>query len=265
MNQFIFGRYIKGNSFVHQLDPRTKLLTSFFFIYLVFFANSLASYGLSLAFLALSLILSKIPVGFFLKGLKPMIWLIAFTVLLQLFFTGGEPVYWQWAFLKLTGDGIRQAVFIFFRFLLIILMSTLMTLTTPPLLLADALESLMKPLKKIKVPVHDIALMLSIALRFVPTLMDETQKIMNAQKSRGVDFDEGTMFKRIKAIIPILVPLFVSAFNRADDLAIAMEARGYNGDQERTKYRKLSYQRRDVMVLVAIIAFTLALFGLRTW
>lgn len=265
MAKLIFGRYIKGDSWVHQLDPRTKLLASFYFIYLVFFANSVASYGVSLAFLALALLLSKIPVGFFLKGLRPMLLLIAITVLLQLFFTGGQPVYWKWGILQLTGDGLRQGLFIFCRFILIILMSTLMTLTTPPLALSDALESLMKPLKKLKFPVHEVALMLSIALRFVPTLMDETQKIMNAQKSRGVEFDEGHLLKRVKAIIPILVPLFVSAFNRADELAVAMEARGYNGDFHRTKYRQLRYHGKDGVVLVLAIGMTLAVLGLRTW
>ena len=206
---------------------------------------------------------SKIKLSFFLKGVRPLLWLILFTVLLQIFFTRGGTVYWQWGFLSLTKFGLLNGAYIFMRFVLIIFMSTLLTLTTPPLSLADAIESILKPLKVIHFPVYEVALMLSIALRFVPTLMDETTKIMNAQRARGVDFGEGSLLQQMKAIVPILIPLFVSSFNRADDLATAMEARGYQGGEGRSKYRVLKWQTRDTLAFVAMAVLTIGLVILR--
>ena len=209
------------------------------------------------------ILISKIKLSFFLKGVRPLLWLILFTVLLQIFFTRGGTVYWQWGFLSLTKFGLLNGAYIFMRFVLIIFMSTLLTLTTPPLSLADAIESILKPLKVSHFPVYEVALMLSIALRFVPTLMDETTKIMNAQRARGVDFGEGSLLQQMKSIIPILIPLFVSSFNRADDLATAMEARGYQGGEGRSKYRVLKWQTRDTLAFVAMAVLTVGLVILR--
>ncbi len=192
-----------------------------------------------------------------------MIWLILFTVVLQVLFTGGSTIYFDWGPIIVSQEGLINGVFIFCRFVLIIFMSTLLTLTTMPLSLTDAIEYLLRPLKVIKVPVYEIALMLSIALRFVPTLMDETEKIMNAQRARGVDFGEGNIFQQMKAIVPILIPLFVSSFNRAEELATAMEARGYKGGEGRTKYRKLDWVSRDTVAMLAYALLTVGLVVFR--
>jgi energy-coupling factor transport system permease protein len=263
MDKLILGRYIPGDSIIHRLDPRAKLIASFYFIMIIFLANNWQTYAILTVFTFGAILSSKINLSFFIKGLKPMLFLILFTVALQVFFTpGGEVLCSFWVF-KVTAFGLVNAAFIFFRFVLIIFMSTLMTLTTTPLLMSDAMENLMHPLRKIHFPVHEISLMLSIALRFIPTLMDETEKIMNAQRARGVDFSDGGLVQKMKAIVPLLIPLFVSAFKRADDLADAMEARGYQGGEGRTKYRKLEWQRKDTISLVIMGILTVALFALK--
>ncbi|MDG2985255.1 energy-coupling factor transporter transmembrane component T family protein [Latilactobacillus curvatus] len=263
MNKLILGRYIPGDSVLHRMDPRAKLLASFYYIGIIFLARTWQAYALLLAFTLALIGISKIKLDFFIKGVKPLLWLILFTVLLQIFFTRGGHVYWQWGFLTLTQYGLINGVYIFMRFVLIIFMSTLLTLTTPPLSLADAIESILKPLKVVHFPVYEVALMLSIALRFVPTLMDETTKIMDAQRARGVDFGEGNLFQQMKAIVPILIPLFVSSFNRADDLATAMEARGYQGGEGRSKYRILKWRTRDTVAFITMGLLTVALLFLR--
>ncbi|MFL2101109.1 energy-coupling factor transporter transmembrane component T family protein [Desemzia sp. FAM 23991] len=263
MEKLIFGRYIPGNSWIHRLDPRAKLISTILFIFVIFLANNWQTYLLLFIFVLTAVLLSKIKFSFFINGIKPMIWLILFTVILQVFFTGGGEVYFQWWILMLTSQGLLNGVFIFCRFVLIIFMSTLLTLTTMPLSLTDALEYLMRPLTALKVPVYEIALMLSIALRFVPTLMDETEKIMNAQRARGVDFGEGNVFQQMKSIVPLLIPLFVSSFNRAEDLATAMEARGYSGGEGRTKFRKLDWSASDTLVMLTFAVLTAALVFLR--
>ncbi|WP_034989724.1 energy-coupling factor transporter transmembrane component T family protein [Liquorilactobacillus sucicola] len=265
MNKVILGRYIPGESLVHHLDPRSKLILSFYFIIIIFLANNWQSYALLLVLTLGGVFLSGVSFGFFLKGVRPLIWLILFTVLLQIFFSRGGTVYWQFGPLALTSFGVINGSYVFCRFVLIIFMSTLLTLTTAPLEIADALESLMEPLKKFKVPVYEISLMLSIALRFVPTLMDETEKIMNAQRSRGVNFGEGSIMKQIKAVVPLLIPLFVSSFNRAEDLATAMEARGYRGGEGRTKYRIHFWKRNDTLACIVFGLATLVLLYLRNW
>ena len=259
LDKLLLGRYLQGNSFIHRLDPRTKFLATFVFIIIVFLANNWLTYFILAVFTLIALFASKIPMSFFWNGVKPLLWVILFTVLLQMVFTTGGEVYIEWAFIKITSYGVINAIFIFLRFMFIIFISTLMTLTTPPLQIADAMESIMKPLGKIGVPVHEIALMLSIALRFVPTLMDEAQKIMNAQRARGVDFGEGNLFEQMKAIIPILIPLFVSSFNRAEDLATAMEARGYQGGTGRSKYRVLTYGKIDGIAATSLVVLTITL------
>lgn len=259
LDKLLLGRYLQGDSFIHRLDPRTKFLATFLFIIIVFLANNWLTYFILAIFTMIALLASKIPMSFFWNGVKPLLWVILFTVVLQMVFTTGGDVYVEWAFIKITSYGVINAIFIFLRFMFIIFISTLMTLTTPPLQIADAMESIMKPLGKIGVPVHEIALMLSIALRFVPTLMDEAQKIMNAQRARGVDFGEGNLFEQMKAIIPILIPLFVSSFNRAEDLATAMEARGYQGGTGRSKYRVLTYGKIDGIAAMSLVILTIAL------
>ena len=263
MDKLIFGRYIPGDSWIHKLDPRAKLLSTVIFIGIIFLANNWQTYLLLLLFSLTAIRLSTIKLSFFINGIKPLIWLILFTVVLQVLFTGGSTVYFDWGPIIVSREGLLNGVFIFCRFVLIIFMSTLLTLTTMPLSLTDAIEYLLRPLKVVKVPVYEIALMLSIALRFVPTLMDETEKIMNAQRARGVDFGEGNIFQQMKAIVPILIPLFVSSFNRAEELATAMEARGYKGGEGRTKYRQLEWVSRDTTAMMAYALLTVGLVVLR--
>ncbi|AIM25483.1 energy-coupling factor transporter transmembrane component T family protein [Melissococcus plutonius] len=263
-NKLIFGRYIPGNSFIHTLDPRTKLIASFYYILIIFLANNWQTYLLLAVFTFLAILLSKINLAFFVRGIRPLLWLILFTVSLQILFTRGGTTYWEWGIFSLTFNGIANGLLIFCRFVLIIFMSTLLTLTTSPLALADAIEYLLRPLKVIRFPVHEVSLMLSIALRFVPTLMDETEKIMNAQRARGVDFGEGSLIQKMKAVIPLLIPLFVSSFNRAEDLATAMEARGYQGGEGRTRYRILYWHKNDLVVLLFFVLLTVGLFILRS-
>lgn len=263
MEKLIFGRYIPGDSFIHRLDPRTKLLGAILYIVIIFLANNWQTYAVLALFALLAIHLSGINRKFFINGVKPLIWLILFTVILQVLFTGGETVYLTLGPLVISREGIINGVFIFVRFVLIIFMSTLLTLTTMPLSLTDAIEFLLRPFKLVKMPVHEIALMLSIALRFVPTLMDETEKIMNAQRARGVDFGEGSVFQQMKAIVPLLIPLFVSSFNRAEELATAMEARGYQGGEGRSKYRQLQWQRNDTLVMLAFAVMAVLLFVFR--
>lgn len=260
-DNLIIGRYIPGNSLIHRLDPRLKLVAMIVFMVLIFMANSWPAYLLLTVTILALILMTGISLGVFIRGLKPMLILIVFTVLLQVLFTHQGTVLWEWGWLKLTTGGIYNAIMILLRFVLIIFISTIVTLTTQPLALTDALESLFSPLRQF-LPIHEIALMLSIALRFVPTLMEETDKIMDAQRARGVDFSEGNLVKRLQAIIPILIPLFISAFNRAYDLATAMEARGYKGSEGRTKYRQLHWQSIDTVASVMLIMLSVALIGL---
>lgn len=264
MNKLIFGRYIPGTSFIHTMDPRAKLIASFYFIGIIFLANNWQTYAILAIFTLFAIFLSKVNIRFFIRGIKPLIWLILFTVALQMLFTQGGEVYFSWGIFTITEFGVINGLFIFCRFVLIIFMSTLLTLTTPPLDLSDAIEYLLRPLKVVRFPVHEVSLMLSIALRFVPTLMDETEKIMNAQRARGVDFGEGNLIQKMKAVVPLLIPLFVSSFNRAEDLATAMEARGYQGGDGRTKYRILHWHLKDTVVMLAFAILTVVLVLIRS-
>lgn len=254
MNNMLMGRYIPGNSLIHKMDPRSKLLVVIAFVIVIFLANDWMGYLLLLLYTFSGVVLSRISLSYFLKGLRPMIGLILFTVIFQMFFTPGSHVLFSFWIFKVSTESLINSVYIFFRFILIIFMSTILTLTTPPLTLADGIETGLAPLKKIKVPVHELGLMLSISLRFIPTLMDDTTMIMNAQKARGMDFGEGSLIQKIKSVIPILIPLFVSSFRRADDLAIAMESRGYQGGDGRTKYRQLKWAKKDSLLVFSIFA-----------
>lgn len=264
MDSLILGRYIPGNSVIHRLDPRSKLLAMMFFIGFIFWANNLWTNIIAFTFTLFLIFLSQIKLSFFLNGLKPMLGLIIFTTLFQLFFARGGQAIWSFAFLQVTSFGLQQAGIILTRFVLIICFSTLLTLTTMPLSLADAVESLLFPLNRFKVPVHELGLMLSMSLRFVPTLMDDTQRIMNAQRARGVDFNEGNFIQKIKSIIPILIPLFAASFKRSIALAIAMEARGYQGGDGRTKYRRLSWRWIDSLTILTMLLFGLTLYYLKS-
>ncbi|HFI2692152.1 TPA: energy-coupling factor transporter transmembrane protein EcfT [Streptococcus suis] len=262
MDKLILGRYIPGNSILHRLDPRSKLLAMFGFLLMIFWANNLVTNVLLILFVLGLVMLSRIRLSFFINGLKPMIGIILFTTFFQVFFTPGATILWEFWIFKLSVEGLQQAAIIFVRFVLIIFFSTLLTLTTTPLSLADGIESGLAPLKRFRVPVHEIGLMLSMSLRFVPTLMDDTTRIMNAQRARGVDFNEGNLIQKVKSVIPILIPLFASSFKRADALATAMEARGYQGGDGRTKYRILEWKTVDslAILVMVVLAGTLYLF-----
>ena len=264
IEKMIFGRYIPGNSFVHRLDPRSKLIFVFTFIIIVFLANNTITYGLLVAFTLFVILLSRIRLYFIINGLKPVLLLMIFTFLLHMFFTREGAVVADLGFIKIYEEGLRQGIFISLRFLVLVFMTTVLTLTTSPILITDGIETLLGPLKKIKIPVHEFALMMSIALRFIPTLMDETDKIMKAQMARGSDLSAGPIGARLKAIVPLLIPLFISAFKRAEDLATAMEVRGYRGGEGRTKYRQLKWTWKDTFCIFVIIAIGALLYFYRS-
>ena len=264
MDSMILGRYIPGDSIVHRLDPRSKLLSMMLLILIVFWANNSITNLILFIATGIFIALSGVSISFFIQGLKSMFFLIAFTTLFQFFFISSGNVIFEFWFVRITDYALQQAGIIFCRFVLIIFFSTLLTLTTMPLSLASAVEGLLSPLKKVKVPVHEIGLMLSMSLRFVPTLMDDTTRIMNAQKARGVDFDEGSIVQKVKALIPILIPLFATSLKRADSLAIAMEARGYQGGKGRSQYRQLKWSFKDTLTIFVILVLGFCLFLLKS-
>ena len=246
-----FGQYFPGNSLMHKLDPRAKLLCFVAFIVVIFFTFNYASLGVVAAFTVFALISAGISPKFYFKSLKVILFVVIITSLLNLFYGSGEPI-WEWWILKLTWNGIHRAVFVSVRIVCLILLSSCLTFTTSPTELTDAIERLMKPLKVIRFPVHEVAMMMSLALRFVPTLLEETDKIMQAQRARGADMDSGNFIKRAKALVPILIPLFVSAFRRAYDIATAMECRCYRGGTGRTRMKTLRMSGRDAACFVAL-------------
>lgn len=252
LKDITLGQYFPGNSVIHRMDPRTKLVGLIVYIIALFTAASWVSYGIMLSFLIVMVALSKIPVKALFKGMKPLIFILVFTGLLNLLFTGGETVLVSFWKITITWEGIVRAIFMVTRILMLISATFLMTYTTSPIQLTDGLESLLSPLKKIRVPVHELAMMMCIALRFIPTLIEETDKIISAQKARGADFETGSVLKRVKALVPILVPLFISSFRRADELATAMECRCYQGGEGRTKMKLLRYRRRDYVAYVIL-------------
>ena len=267
LKDITLGQYFPGNSIVHRLDPRTKLLFLIVYIAALFTAQGWVSYGLIFAFLAVSVAVSKIPVRAILHGLKPLVMILIFTGILNLLFTGGETVLVQFWRITITLEGLERAIYMMARILMLIAGTFLLTYTTSPIALTDGLESLLSPLKKLRLPVHELAMMMCIALRFIPTLIEETDKIISAQKARGADFESGSLFRRVRALVPILVPLFISAFRRADELATAMECRCYQGGDGRTKMKLLRFKRWDfgafaVGALLLAAVFTLRGFGL---
>lgn len=264
MDRMIIGRYIPVDSFIHRMDPRSKLILVFAFVCVVFIANNAITYGILTVYTLAMVLSSKIQLRYIIKGLAIVLWLVVFTLLLHLFFTKGGDVVFQLGKIAFYEEGIRQGIFISLRFFLLILMATLLTLTTTPIELTDGLERLLHPLKKVNFPVHELSLMMSISLRFIPTLMQETDKIMKAQMARGVDFSSGPIKDRVKAIIPLLIPLFISSFKRAEELAVAMEARGYKGGEGRSKYRQLKWSARDTGMLLLLLVLAIILFMLRS-
>ena len=247
LKDITLGQYFPGQSIIHRLDPRTKLIMLVVYIVALFLAESWVSYGLMFLFLVTVIWLSTIPLKSILRGMKPLVMILIFTGVLNLFFTQeGEVIFHFWI-LTLTTGGLSRAVMMMSRILMLITGTFLLTYTTSPIALTDGLESLMKPLKKVGVPVHELSMMMCIALRFIPTLIEETDKIMCAQKARGADFETGSLMDRAKALIPILVPLFISAFRRADELATAMECRCYQGGEGRTKMKLLRYHLEDFL------------------
>jgi energy-coupling factor transport system permease protein len=264
-NTIIIGQYVPGNSLVHRLDPRMKITIIFLFVIFVFFANNVLSYSILTAFALLTVIITKIPIRFILKGLTPVWFLIIFTFILHLIVTKEGTVLIELLGFKIYSGALIQGFAISLRFFLLILITSLLTLTTTPIEITDAIENLLHPLKKIKFPVHELALMMSISLRFIPTLLQETDKISKAQASRGVDFRTGPIKERIKAIVPLLVPLFVSAFKRAEELAMAMEARGYQGGEGRSKLRQLKIRKMDIIVFLFFLIIIAGLFVTRNY
>ena len=267
LKDITLGQYFPGNSLIHRLDPRTKLIALVAYIIALFSAGNWLSYGLVFLFLAVCIGISQIPAKAFIRGMKPLMLILVFTGLLNLFLTPGETVLVSFWRITVTMEGVTRALFMVARILLLISGTFLLTYTTSPISLTDGLESLLGPLKKIRVPVHELSMMMCIALRFIPTLIEETDKIMSAQKARGADFENGKLLERVKALVPILVPLFISAFRRADELATAMECRCYHGGEGRTKMKLLRYKRRDflsfvgLLLLVAVV-IVLKKFGL---
>ncbi len=266
LKDITLGQYFPGNSLAHRLDPRTKILLTVVYIVALFCAKSFFSYGVVALLLLTGIKISGVAPRALVRGLKPILFIICFTAILNLFYTPGETLASFWIF-RITKEGVLTAFFMVLRITMLIMGTFLLTYTTSPIALTDGLEALLNPLKKIRVPVHELAMIMSIALRMIPTLIEETDKIMSAQRARGADFESGNLFQRAKALVPVLVPLFVSAFRRADELAVAMECRCYHGGEGRTKLHVLRYQTIDCLVFsayIAVLAGVLALahFGL---
>ncbi|MDD3165651.1 MAG: energy-coupling factor transporter transmembrane component T [Oscillospiraceae bacterium] len=266
LKDITLGQFFPGNTVVHRLDPRTKILMVVVYIVTLFLAKWFVSYALMLAFLLLAIRISGIDLKTILRGMKPLIFIIVLTGMLNMFYTPGDPLFTLWIF-TVTKQGVLNALFMMIRIIMLVTGTFLLTYTTSPIALTDALERLFGPLKKLHLPVHELAMMMSIALRFIPTLIEETDKIISAQKARGADFESGNLIQRAKALVPVLVPLFISAFRRADELAVAMECRCYHGGDGRTSLKQLRMQRRDYLtfflgavVLCAVIV--LRNFGL---
>ena len=262
LRDITIGQYYPAESVLHKLDPRTKLMATLIYVVSLFVFRGLAGYVAVTVALCLVIWLSKVPVGYMVKGLKAIVVILLITAVFNLFLTPGETIFIVWKF-KITYEGLQNAGFMVIRLIYLILGSSVLTLTTTPNQLTDGLEKSMKPLNKIHVPVHEIAMMMSIALRFIPILIEETDKIMKAQLARGADFESGNLLKKAKSMVPLLVPLFVSAFRRANDLAMAMEARCYHGGAGRTKMKPLKYRRLDGAAYIIVFVYFAIVIWLR--
>ncbi|MCI8806644.1 MAG: energy-coupling factor transporter transmembrane protein EcfT [Oscillospiraceae bacterium] len=264
LRDITLGQYFPGESPIHRLDPRAKLVAMACYIVALFLGRRLVTYGILLLALAAVVKVSTVKPRALVRGLKPVVFILVFTAVLNIFYTPGEPLASFWIF-TITREGIVHAFFMVIRIVMLITCTFLLTYTTSPLALTDGLESLMGPLKKIRVPVHELSMMMSIALRFIPTLIEETDKIMSAQKARGADFESGSLVQRAKALIPLLVPLFISAFRRADELATAMECRCYHGGEGRTRMKQLHYRPGDLLFMLGALALAVLIGVLGHW
>ncbi len=260
LKDITLGQYFPGNTIAHRLDPRTKLLLVIVYIVGLFNTADFIGYAFVIAITGLCMHLAKINPKTAFKGLKPLVIVIVLTALLNIFYTKGTPIIEGWI---ITWEGLKKALFMSVRIVLLIVGTFMLTYTTSPMALTDGLERLLRPLKKIKIPVHEMSMMMSMALRFIPTLIEETDKIMSAQKARGADFESGSIMRRAKALLPILVPLFISAFRRADELAIAMESRCYHGGDGRTRLKQLKYEKADFEAMLAGAVFLAAVFVMK--
>lgn len=265
LNNITLGQYYPTNSILHRLDPRSKILCTLLFITGIFFAESIWMYGLVAIFVLANMCLSRLPLQLIWKSIKPLWIIIVFTMGIHVFTTPGT-VLWEWGWLHVTEEGLRQGSMMTARLVFLIAFSSLLTYTTSPIVLTDGIEQLLNPFRRIGVPAHELAMMMTIALRFIPTLLQETERIMKAQKARGADFESGNIMRRAKAMVPLLVPLFVSAFRRADELAIAMEARCYRGGEGRTRLHELSYAMRDMVAFgVTLTVVVILIAGRWLW
>lgn len=255
LKDITIGQYFPMDSVIHRLDPRFKIVMTLIFIIMLFTGESFICLGISAVYTLIAVMLSRIKFKMFVKSIKPLMPFLLITAVLNLFFMGDGDVYFRWKFIKITSDGINVSVFMIIRIVLLIMGSSLLTYTTSPITLTDAVERLLSPLKRFKFPVHELAMMMSIALRFIPTLIEETDKIISAQKARGAEIDTGSITNRAKNMVSILIPLFISAFRRADELATAMECRCYNGGEGRTRLRQLKSEFRDYMAISVTIIF----------
>ena len=258
LKDITIGQYVKGNSILHRLDPRTKIFGMLAIMVALFLVNNWLGLVYTAVVVFAVLFLSKVPVKFYIKGVRPLLFILVFTAAIQIFLTPGT-VLWQWGILHITAEGVRLAIFMCTRLVLLVMTTSVLTLTTTPIVLTDAVENLLSPFKRIGVPAHELAMMMTIALRFIPTLIDETDKIMKAQTARGASFDEGGLMNRARALLPILVPLFLSAINRASERAMAREARCYHGGEGRTRLHELSYAGCDriagiVLIVILVVA-----------
>ena len=268
LKDITLGQYFPGNTIVHKLDPRIKLFLTIIYITALFLASGFLAYALMFVILVTCLTLSKIKLKAALRGLRPIMIVLIFTVVLNVFFVKGETVIFKFHVIEISREGLITAIFMAVRIIMLIIGTFLLTYTTSPIALTDGLEKILNPLKKIRLPIHELAMMMSIALRFIPTLIEETDKIMSAQKSRGADFETGGLIKRAKAVLPIIVPLFISAFRRADELAIAMESRCYHGGEGRTRMKTLKTAGRDYAALLCgavVIAAVVFLGRIDLW
>ncbi|MGE1062768.1 energy-coupling factor transporter transmembrane component T [Megasphaera paucivorans] len=262
LTDITLGQYFPGHSFLHKLDPRAKIMATMIFIIAIFFAESLPAYGVVTAFVVLNFVVSRLPLKLIVKSLKPLWIIIVFTMGIHIFTTPGI-VLWQYGFISITKEGVYQGSLMTARLVYLIIFSSLLTYTTSPIVLTDGIEHILNPFRRIGVPAHELAMMMTIALRFIPTLLEETDRIMKAQTARGANFTSGSILQRGKNMIPLLVPLFVSAFRRADELATAMEARCYRGGEGRTRMNELSYTYRDGIAMAAIVLVTGILIWMR--
>lgn len=265
LSDITIGQYYPGSSLIHKLDPRTKILGTLLFIIAIFLATNYVGYLVLTAFVVGVILISRLPVGMVLRSLKPLLFIIVLTLALHIFMGEGSQVIWEWNFIRITKEGLEMGVKMSMRLILLLLISSVLTFTTSPIVLTDGIEALLRPFKAVGVPAHELAMMMTIALRFIPTLIEETDRIMKAQTARGADFSHGSLAQKARNMLPILIPLFISAFRRADELAIAMESRCYHGGEGRTRMHELAYTKADAVGFASVVVIIIVMAVLRWW